>query len=227
MSYLVLYYNPFTDHTDCIATRVCYHEAMKTIKQFSTRRLEALTDGVFAIAMTLLVLDLTVPNIETVRNSSDLFSALAPLSGNIISFTISFAILAIMWSVHVRQFDGIKRIDERVLTLNNLRLFVVVLIPFTTSLLGEYNNIRLAEVLYPLSLFALALVTVVQGTYLDKHPNFFENFDKAETQAGNQRSLGFAVTAGVVVIASIFVGSFAYFLFFLSPFVPRFMPKRV
>jgi uncharacterized membrane protein len=106
---------------------------MKQIRQFSTRRLEALTDGVFAIAMTLLVLDLAVPNIDTVKNSADLWSALGPLSGNIISFSISFAILAIMWGIHVRQFDGIKRIDERVLNYNNLRLFIVVLIPFTTS----------------------------------------------------------------------------------------------
>lgn len=200
---------------------------MKQVRQFSTRRLEALTDGVFAIAMTLLVLDLAVPNIKTVTDSHGLWGALGPLAGNIISFTISFAILALMWGIHVRQFDGIKRIDERVLNYNNLRLFVVVLIPFTTSLVGEYNQVSLASFLYALNLFALAVVTLLQGTYLDKHPSFFENFDKAEATAGNQRSLAFAVCAAIVLVGSIFLGPYAYFGFFLSPVIIRFMPKRV
>ncbi len=200
---------------------------MKKLRNFSTRRLEALSDGVFAIAMTLLVLDLAVPNIDTITNSQQLWSALGPLTGNIISFTISFAILAIMWSVHVRQFDGLKNIDERVLTYNNIRLFIVVLIPFTTSLLGEYNNIALAQFLYPLNLFALALIGYIQGRYLDAHPSFFQNFNKQEAQASNQRSLSFVICAGIALGASPFLGTWAYFAFFLSPIVIHFLKKRV
>lgn len=199
---------------------------MKQLRNFSTRRLEALSDGVFAIAMTLLVLDLAVPVADNIHNSQQLWEALAPLTSNIVSFTISFAILAIMWGVHVRQFEGIKRIDDRVLVYNNIRLFIVVLIPFTASLLSAYNEIRLAQFIYPLNLFALALMGYIQGRYLNKHPGFFENFNKAEVAAGGRRSLAFVVCAGIAVIGSLFIGSWACLAFLLSPFVIKFLPKR-
>lgn len=199
---------------------------MKQLQQFSTRRLEALTDGVFAIAMTLLVLDLAVPAASQVETSGQLWQAMGPLAGNFMSFTISFAILAIMWSVHVRQFESIKHMDNRVLNYNMLRLFLVVIIPFTTSLLGEFNDIALAQVLYPLNLLALAVVTYLQGVYLAKRPSYFKEFNKQAIAAGNRRSLAFVITAAIVTLIAPFLGGYAFFGFFLSPVVIHFLPKH-
>ncbi len=199
---------------------------MKQLQQLSTRRLEALTDGVFAIAMTLLVLDLVVPVGTQVNNSAQLWETLAPLANNFISFTISFIILAIMWAVHTRQFENIKRMDSRVVNYNILRLFLVVLLPFTTSLIGEYNTVTLAIVLYPLNLLALAVVTYFQGLYLAKRPSYFREFNKEAVKAGNQRSLAFLLTAVVVVVGSLIFGQIAYFGFFLSPVITRLLAKR-
>lgn len=194
---------------------------------FSTRRLEALTDGVFAIAMTLLVLDLAVPVAHNITTSGQLWSAMAPLLNNFISLVISFIVLAMMWGIHVRQFEQIKYTDNTMLYLNNLRLGIVVLIPFTTSLLSAHNNIPLAQFIYPLNLFVLGLVTYIQGQYMNSHPSFFENYDKKVALMGHQRSLAFVILSGCVMVASPFIGSWAYFGFFLMPFVIKLLYKRV
>ena len=118
----------------------------KDPQRFSTRRLEALTDGVFAIAMTLLVLDLKVENLGEAATNQQLWEALAGMQSNLISFIVSFLLLGSMWAVHVRQFEYIKQADRRFTMINTLRLLAVVFMPFTTSLAGAYPNIVLGRV---------------------------------------------------------------------------------
>ena len=112
---------------------------------FSTRRLEALTDGVFAIAMTLLVLDLTTSELGDLHSSADLWNALLQESSGFISFGVSFLLLGSLWAVHTRQFEFIKSADRRMLFINNLRLFTVVLVPLTTSLSASYDSLALGR----------------------------------------------------------------------------------
>lgn len=91
-----------------------YNATMKSVNDatFSTRRLEALTDGVFSIAMTLLVLDLTTTNFGHLRTSADLWGSLSQESSGFISFTVSFLLLGALWAVHTRQFEFISRAEE-------------------------------------------------------------------------------------------------------------------
>ncbi|MFZ8324120.1 TMEM175 family protein, partial [Staphylococcus aureus] len=78
----------------------------------SARRTEAYTDGVFAIAATLLVLDLTSKSLGEVNSDADLAGALRDMLHPVFSFVISFLVLCIMWMTHVRQFEWIVRIDN-------------------------------------------------------------------------------------------------------------------
>jgi uncharacterized membrane protein len=77
----------------------------------STRRLEAFTDGVFAIAAALLVLNLTVSDIGRVSSEQEMLAGLVSLGPSILDFTISFLLLGLLWTIHVRQFDHIERVD--------------------------------------------------------------------------------------------------------------------
>lgn len=189
------------------------------LRLFSTRRIEALTDGVFAIAMTLLVLDLNVPQLAGNVTNQGLWQALTQLGPNFLSFVLSFLILGIMWSVHMRQFEYIEKVDRTVVSLNTLRLFVVVLIPFTTSLNGHYSNLLVGEIFYPINLFLLALITYIQGLYVSNHHSFYRNYNKPQVDAGLGRSLAFVIVAGGVCIATVFVGALAFFGFLLVPVV--------
>jgi uncharacterized membrane protein len=101
-----------------------------------TSRVEAFSDGVFAIAMTLLVLDIKVPHDIVPPNT--LPQALSHQWPVYLAFLTSFATILIMWINHHRLFTHISRCDDRLLFFNGLLLLGIVLVPFPTSLVAEY-----------------------------------------------------------------------------------------
>ena len=101
-----------------------------------TGRVEAFSDGVFAIAMTLLVLDMKVP--RDLDQGRTLGQALAGQWPTYLAFLTSFATILIMWINHHRLFTQIGRWDDRLLFSNGLLLLGVVLVPFPTALVAEY-----------------------------------------------------------------------------------------
>jgi len=102
----------------------------------STGRLEAFSDGVFAVAVTLLVLDIRPPaGIET---GSGLWHALGDLWPNYAAYAVSFLVIGIVWVNHHAVMELITAVDRGLAFLNLLLLMTVALIPFTTALLAEY-----------------------------------------------------------------------------------------
>ena len=184
-------------------------------QSFSTRRLEALTDGVFAIAMTLLVLDLNVAELGNAASNQELWHALTGMSSNLVSFVVSFLLLGSMWAVHVRQFEHIQEADRRLTAINTLRLLIVVLIPFTTSLAGTYSGLLLGEVLFPINFLTLAIVSWWQWQYAAKHLR-----NDMSAQARHKavlRNSAVVIIATLVVVFAIFVGEYAFLLFAATP----------
>ena len=102
-----------------------------------TSRLEAFSDGVFAIALTILVLDLRLPPVETVTPSG-LISAVLDLWPSYFAFALSFATILIMWINHHARMGLIQRIDGLLMFANGLVLFMVVTLSFPTAIVGEY-----------------------------------------------------------------------------------------
>jgi uncharacterized membrane protein len=103
----------------------------------SSRRLEAFSDGVFAIAITLLVLDLVVPAHEEAERDG-LAHALASEWPAYFAYLVSFLAVGIIWVNHHAVFDRVRFVDRRVLFANLLLLLMVSLIPFPTRLLADY-----------------------------------------------------------------------------------------
>lgn len=103
-----------------------------------TARLETLCDGVWAIALTLLVLDLRVPTAEAASQAGGLVLALLRLWPSYLGYAISFLILGIMWANHHSLFRLVARSDETFVYLNLLLLLFVALQPFPTALLADY-----------------------------------------------------------------------------------------
>lgn len=135
-------------------------------------RIEALTDGVFAIVMTLLVLEISVPQIsshsaETV--GAELFKRLFDLWPKIFSYGISFVILAIYWRAHHRQFHYIKHADGILIWTNIMFLMAVSFLPFSTSLLGEYIDQQVSVFIYGGNSIIIAFFLYVQWRYATDH----------------------------------------------------------
>lgn len=118
-------------------------------------RIVAFSDGVFSIAITLLVLNLTV---SKGLSTTDLTNELFDLWDNLLAFALSFAVIGRFWVVHHRFFAEVDAFDGRLLGLNLLYLATIVLIPFSSEVLGEYGGETPSVVLYSVNLAAVVLV---------------------------------------------------------------------
>ncbi len=104
----------------------------------STSRLEAFSDGVFAVAITLLILNIQVPNAEAVAVHAGLGSALLAQWPFYISYVLSFIMVGITWVNHHQMFGYIKQADHTLLFLNVLLMMGITFVPFPTALIAQY-----------------------------------------------------------------------------------------
>ncbi len=125
-------------------------------------RLEALTDGIFAFAMTLLVASLILPRSAIITVSSpEAFFSLLP---DFYHYIIGFFVLSAFWIAHHMQFRHVQFIDRNFLTLSILGLFFVTLVPFSTSFVGDYTD-PFSSIVFEINLFILGLLFFFQWLY--------------------------------------------------------------
>ena len=116
--------------------------------KFSKQRTEAFSDAVFAIIITLLVLEIKVPHLENHSSSEELLLALRHSLPKVLSWVVSFFFIAVMWVQHHNVFRMAEKIDYGIVWINNLLLLSVSAMPFPTALMGEYPHNRPAVLLF-------------------------------------------------------------------------------
>jgi len=114
----------------------------------SVERLAALSDGIFAVAMTLLVLDLHVPARELIHSDGDLRRALVAMAPQLLVYLMSFVTLGIFWVGQQTQLNHLERSDRDLTWIHLAFLFAVTLLPFSTRLLAEFISYRGALLAY-------------------------------------------------------------------------------
>lgn len=106
----------------------------------SLARLEMFSDGVFAIAITLLVLEIKVPPIDSIHSVHDLVNGLVHLWPSFFAFLYSFGGILVQWVIHHNTFNHLDKTSRTFLYSNGFLLFTIVFFPFPTALLAEYIN---------------------------------------------------------------------------------------
>jgi uncharacterized membrane protein len=135
-----------------------------TIKQDKSR-VEALTDGIFAFAMTLLVTSLILPRSAIVTQTS--YQALLSLIPDFYHYIIAFFVLAAFWMAHHRQFSQIRALDRIIIGTTVISLFLVTLVPFSTSFIGDYFD-PFSSIVFEANLLVLGLVFTFQWYHATK-----------------------------------------------------------
>ena len=128
-------------------------------------RLAGLSDGIFAVVMTLLVLDLRVPSVEAVSSEQELLGALGELSVRLLPYVMSFMTLGIFWVGQQTQLNQFVRSDRNLTWIHLGFLLAVTLMPFSTGLLAEFPTYRTALVIYWLNILVLGLALYVSWWY--------------------------------------------------------------
>ena len=182
-----------------------------------TSRLEAFTDGVFAIAATLLVLDLTTYAFGEITSDAQMWAALAGMWELFLNFGLSFLLLCLLWMTHVQQFEHVARVDSTLIWLNNARLLFIVLVPFATSLTTEYSEWLAGRLLMPVTFFMAILFSWLQWMWVVRHrATMVPDLSDDEARAYGRGALSALLISGLVVVIAPFVGSIAFVLFFLD-----------
>lgn len=150
-------------------------------------RLEAISDGVFAFALTLLVLDIHVPIAETIRTEGDLVAALISLLPKFLTYFLSFMTLGIFWTGHTAQFNYIHKSDRHLNWLSLFFLLFVTVIPFSTAFLGEFIHFKVAIGFYWFNLFLLGFMLYIHWVYAYK--NHLVAFEQGEDKAAINRAI--------------------------------------
>lgn len=119
-------------------------------------RLVFFSDAVFAIAITLLALEIRLPEAAGL-NDAELWSALGVIYPKYLSFMVSFLVIGNFWFIHHRQFGYIERYDTRLIFINLLALMAIAFIPFPTVVISENGN-RAATIFYALTMCAVGLL---------------------------------------------------------------------
>jgi uncharacterized membrane protein len=189
-------------------------------EQIGLERILFFSDAVMAIAITLLAIDIRVPEVDpgvAVTELPQQFSAMAP---NLMTFFISFIVIGIYWISHHRYFGYIKRYDTRLILLNLLFLFFIICMPFLANLLGRYVFVPIALIAYTLAISALGFSMALIWWYASSNHRLVSvDLDPDTIQTINIR-LFVAPAVFLAAVPFAYISSTAVILvWWISPFV--------
>jgi uncharacterized membrane protein len=179
-------------------------------------RIVFFSDAVFAIAITLLVLDIHVPEIPERLVDEQVPGRLLALWPKYLSYVLSFVVILMYWMAHHITFRAIKRYDRTLIWLNSLFLMCIAFLPFPTSLLGEYGDNQLAVAIYAASVaVARLLLTAVWWYASSGHRLIDESFPESTIRIYLVRGLAVALAFVISIGISFFSVSAAMYFWIL------------
>lgn len=198
----------------------------------SAERLKAFTDAVVAIAMTLLILPLMESIGEMAAEGADAGQWLDENVGPLISFTLSFVVIANFWMGHHRLFDTVDRVTNALVLLTVAWMFTIVWLPVATAMIGQMPDDPVQKSLYIGSMLVTAVVNLGTRVYVFRHPEL-HGIAAVRLRRGMLADLSTITLFAAALVVAILVpaiGYFAMFLLFLtSPLVrllDRILPGR-
>ena len=168
-----------------------------------TQRIEAFSDGVFAIALTLLILEVKIPPLTSIANDVALQTYLIKQWPTYLSYVLSVIVIGIFWVAHHGLFHYIKRTDRNLLWLNILYLLCVTFIPFPAALLGEFSGYQTSVVLYAATLAITGILLDVMLWYVTNGHRLVEpDIDPALIRVAMIRNLIGPVIYSLAIVIS-------------------------
>jgi len=185
----------------------------------SKNRLEALVDGIFAIAMTLLVLGISPPKPDISQAQTVLPGQIFDLIPEFFIFFIAFLVLASFWQDHHRQFYFVRAVDSRLLWINIFLLISVVLIPFSTDVSGDYHWVQVAVLLFHTNILIVGLIFSYHLQYISQSKHLLDPLaDRKPQRVLFHQSLLIPGIAFIAAIISFVNPSVSLLVYLVVPF---------
>jgi len=199
------------------------HNELK--KEFQLERLILFSDAVFAIAITLLVIEIKIPEIhEKPVTENAVLHKLAELIPKFVGFLVSFLLIGQYWIVHHRMFSFVINFTDRLIWLNILFLFAIALMPFSTGFYSEYvlRGVVTPVIFYTANIALLGLANFLMWRYLSNQKNnLTENLTPALAKYFSLRALTVPVIFVIFSFVYLYKPMIAFFIPILIPFIMR------
>lgn len=194
-------------------------ESIQRSSGMTTVRIQALNDGVFAIAMTLLILNIKIP--AGIRSAAALSNFLASTSFTFFDYALSFILLAFLWTAQHRQYHWIKRTDDVLLWINIVFLLFIALVPVSTSLYGEYRSFWPAAIFINVNLLIVFAVLFVMWYYASSHKELLDEALTADHIAFTRRAsiMAIPVLSLLAIVLSVVSPAWSTAPYILVPFI--------
>ncbi len=186
-------------------------------------RTEAFSDGVFAIIITLLILEIKMPHLKD-PSSYELLMSLMHMAPKIISWGVSFFLIAVIWLQHHNLFRMADKIDYALIWLNSLTLLFVCFLPFPTAMMGEYPENRIAILLFGAIATCATFMQTCMYYYIAEF-HLLPRYNKISVKKNVKRSFLLAPFLLIIATAVSFIHIYLPYLiyglvpfFFLLPF---------
>ena len=154
-----------------------------TVFEIGKNRIEALSDGIFAIVMTLLILEIHVPGLPPNSPNVEVLPALIALWPKFVSYIVTFVSLGFFWVGHHIMYHAIRRADRTLLWLNILFFMFVSLLPFSTSVLNAFPQAFVAPFFFGANLAVIGWILFLQWIYVSSQPDMLGHFVTARYRA--------------------------------------------
>ena len=202
------------------------------MRRTGLERISAITDGVIAIAITLLVLNLDVPQVTGADRGEELAERIIAMLPEFEIYLSSFAVIGFYWYAHHQIFKYIQGHDAALVWLNLAFLLTITLLPFLSELVGDYGDLELPLVLYFSVMALTALIQTAIWSYASRNHLFIDS--RISGKMIRHQTLK-TVLPAVAFVLGIIVSYFelglarrAYFLVFLGPLImSRFAPELI
>jgi len=192
-------------------------------------RLAALIDGIFAIAMTILVLNIVVPPLKNgPPTEGEFLNLLYSLRHHLINYGASFILLGVFWLVHHQQMHFIKRTDSWHMWANLIGLVLVCLVPFSSSLMGEYHHLISAAVVFEINMFLIGIAFYFQWSYATNGHRLVDgDLDRSVIVKGRRLNLVLVAVCAIAPFLALYDPRYSLLTFILIPATIGFFRKKL
>ena len=182
-----------------------------------TGRIETLTDGIFAIAMTLLVLSITVPTLQAPVTPAAFSAYVTSILPQIFIYVVSFVLLAVFWMNH-HIFYIIKHSNTTLLWINVLWLMSVAIVPFSTSIIGKYGEFQLAQLIFDVNMLIIGLLWYANWSYASRKGFVAEKVMPYAVYI-RRSNLSLPILALIAIVVSFISPAGSFLVFVLVPVI--------
>ena len=186
-----------------------------------TERLVAFSDGVFAIAITLLILDIRLPDGVDLKNNDQLWSQLGDLWPRYLAYLLSFWLIGKFWLMHHNMFAQIEYANSGLLARNALLLLTISFIPFPTVVISQYGGLSVAAIFYALTLTLSRLASTNVWLYATHHHLLKADTPPILIKIYSMRGLVYALLFSLSTLVALIYLPAAYVMWGLTPRVTQ------